>query len=768
MQCDALGVVFPLITLLLMPSSPSAAQVVLAAGLAIALIRLLSRVFPGRTDGSDQAREGLERRIEELKDLAWELKDKEARTRELMDSLGTVIYRCDKRGQLTFVNRAFCRVFGVDANDVLGTEFTPNLLVEEPAVDHRADGSCASRRLQVDTTAGPRWYLFEQQAVPGEGHGSGLAADEIQLCGRDVTDQRAFQVELANARDQALSADRAKSRFLAAMSHEIRTPMNGILGMAGLLLDSGLTLEQRCYTEAIDQSARTLLLLIDEILDFSKIEAGKLAINDRPFSLYQCAQATIELLAPAAAEKGLELAWTIDPTLPSQLSGDEARIRQILLNLIGNALKFTDHGGVLVKVSGARQTSETLLAAIEVEDTGIGLNAEAKEQIFVEFGQGDPEQDQRRGGTGLGLAISRRLARAMGGDIEVVSEPGQGATFTATINLRTVADAAAHTTALPLVEHAGSVLLVVDRPIERRALAANLNALGLKAIACPNQSDAEQLTNAAANTDKPVDVVMVDCTLEVARAGNILAYAMARRPDRKVGGVVLIEHHEKSYLKPFGERGFQAHLVRPVRPLTILSRLGFGGPHTAPAQLQHAEAMGLVDLTRYGSVNSLVLLAEDNDVNALLARRMLEKVGCKVIHVRDGEQAVEAVKQSFEPMQRPYDIVLMDLHMPRLDGLEATAAIRRLTDEDPSRLAKVPPIVALTANAFAEDRRRCLAAGLDDYLSKPFQKDELTALLERWQARRYGVDRDGVTAAWSPSPATPPKRRRVAATHGAN
>jgi PAS domain S-box-containing protein len=307
----------------------------------------------GAQQAFDHTGEHLERRLEELKDVAWELRDNEARYRNLLDTQQDVISRRDDQGQLTFANASFCRIFGVESANVLGSTFAPIVLACD--VPGGTAKSLPSRHAvqEVETVSGPRWFTFEEHRVPG----ADLGCYEIQTIGRDITGQRKFESELADARDQALAADRAKSRFLAAMSHEIRTPMNGILGMASLLDDTRLDLEQQTYLTAIDHSAKTLLLLIDEILDFSKIEAGKLDIAARPFALDDCVQSVVELIAPTAYEKGLELAWTLDPNLPSQLIGDETRLRQILLNLLGNAVKFTDRGGVMVSVEVLSDTS---------------------------------------------------------------------------------------------------------------------------------------------------------------------------------------------------------------------------------------------------------------------------------------------------------------------------------------------------------------------------------------------------------------------------
>ncbi len=290
----------------------------------------------------------LERGLEGLKDIQWEIRENEARYRDLLDNQADLILRRDAQGRLTFVNQAFCRVFGVDRNAVLGRPFAPRVLAGDKATP-LAPGGALRRQCyaqEIETASGPRWFEWEEHAV--QAHEA--AIPEVQCLGRDITERRSDEAELKEARKQAEAANRAKSRFLAAMSHEIRTPMNGILGMTSLLIDTELSLEQRTYANAIERSARTLLTLIDEILDFSKIEADKLQLNSVPLAIDECVQGVVELLAPKAYEKGIDIAWAVDPSLPRSLLGDEVRVRQIVTNLVGNAIKFTDSGGVLVTV----------------------------------------------------------------------------------------------------------------------------------------------------------------------------------------------------------------------------------------------------------------------------------------------------------------------------------------------------------------------------------------------------------------------------------
>ena len=685
---------------------------------------------------------------ERLQDINWQIRETEARYRDLLDSQDDVILRCDREGTVTFVNAAVCSTFGVTANAVLGAPFRPRVLSGQRPPSLTAPALLNRQRftLEIETIAGSRWFDFEEHIVASTGD----AGFETQLVGRDVTEQRRQEADLAEARDQAEAANRAKSRFLAAMSHEIRTPMNGILGMGGLLKDTDLSADQRTYVDAIDRSARTLLALIDEILDFSKIEAGKLALDARTFNLEDCAQSVVELLSPKAVETGIELAWAIDPALPELVIGDEVRLRQIMINLVGNAIKFTEKGGVLVTIgaedhaggqaAGSRPTdpdaaaTDSLRLAISVLDTGVGIEPDAFGALFSEFEQGDPRVHRQHGGTGLGLAISRRLARAMGGDILVKSRPREGSRFTAVVDMQRVRSA--RPIRAPLDDgEPFHVLLVGIQRMERTALQLTFEGAHVPVEVVTLAQAHSALAVAAAN-GSPFSVIVVDGGLALDQARDLLAAMRAAAPDCALRAFLTFEANQRSGYESFRQLGYTGYLVRPVRPSSLLSQaLGRHGPRVQPAADRaraHAALAG-----RGSQARITVLLAEDNDINALVARRMLEHSGCDVTHVVTGRDAVAAVEQSLKVPSGGFDLVLMDMHMPVMDGIEATRAIRTSLEQHANAGLphRVPRIVALTANAFAEDRLRCLAAGMDDYLAKPFERREFDALLERLRGR---------------------------------
>lgn len=725
----------------LLPGPITTLRLLIALGVGFSIISLHLRLATRPSLGND-SRARIERRLEQLQDVRWELSENEVRYRALLDTQDEAIVRRDEAGNLTFANKAFLDMFAAKGDALLGKPFVIDVCEESAIRPLSATDNIRHQRFEQHaiTVAGPRWIEWEEQIVPAAG-GDGF---EVQSVGRDVTEQREVATQLAEARDQAEAANRAKSRFLAAMSHEIRTPMNGILGMASLLIDTPQTPEQQTYARAIDQSARTLLALIDEILDFSKIEAGKLELTEEPFSLETCVQGAVELLAPRAHGKGLEMAWSVSSHLPRLVFGDEARVRQILLNLLSNAVKFTDLGGVSVKVaelatSGA--AADDIGIEIVVEDTGIGLSNEDIRRLFTEFEQTETAILRRDGGTGLGLAISMQLARAMGGEIRVVSERGKGSTFSARLVLQRVtfgADATEQGALDGAISASGRVLLAFDRPLERRALNYALSSAGVPATES-DFSAAEQALEAALREGAPFDRVVIDGVEGPAMAGALLARARDLNRQSRVRGIVLVNALARTRLTEFRAAGFDAYLVRPVRPVSMMMHLGLRQTPTHPEV--GSIATGTQPPVLGGAGARRVLLAEDNDINSLLAKRVLEKCGCEYVAVTNGAEAVAVVRQMLQGEMRGADLILMDIFMPQLDGLEAARAIKELYAASTSH-AVAPPIVALTANAFAEDKQRYLDAGMDDYLAKPFDKAGLQAVLLRWFGQRGGGNTD--------------------------
>jgi PAS domain S-box-containing protein len=636
-------------------------------------------------------------RCEELADLVWELKEAEARAVSLLEAQGDVIVRRDGDGAITYVNDAYCALAGAEREALIGSKASLHVLQQGDTTV--ADGGTRIHDQEIMTPQGARWFAWRDVVVWAD---SGDRA-EVQSVGRDVTERTQTGRALAEARDAAEAASRAKSQFLAMVSHEIRTPMNGILGMADLLLDTPLTPEQTTYAKAARASGEALLSLIDEVLDFSKIEAGKLDLEAKPFVLATLVEEVVELLGPRAQAKGLEIGSDVHDSLPEQVIGDATRLRQVLLNLAGNAIKFTETGGVSVVVEPG--ADGRLL--FEVRDTGIGIAPEEQARIFLEFEQAEGGLNRKFGGTGLGLAISRRIVEGMGGNIEIESTPDQGSTFRVSILL----DAKGGAPAVPPPDlREKSVLIVAPNTIEADLTTRRLTRWGADVTIADETSAVEMLAA------RRFDLMVVDHVPGSATAFDaLLAGAPAQR-------FILVAPSERHRLPALKDAGFTGYLVKPVRASSLKARLAspacFDSAHaTTEAAPKRAQSKDQENLS--------ILVAEDNEINALLARSLLAKLGHRPTMVTDGAVALDAWRAASRDAA-PFDLILMDMHMPGVDGLEAARRIRAAEAAD--GLSRTP-IIALTANAFAEDREACLAAGMDGFLVKPLDRQHLIAAL---------------------------------------
>jgi PAS domain S-box-containing protein len=645
----------------------------------------------------------------------------------LAESLPDYIYAKDTESRFLLVNTAGARMIGAVAPaEVLGrtdfdfypAELASRYMADERRVWETGESFINQEEPCVDVITGTRKWLLTTK-VPFR-DASGKIRGLVGL-GRDITASKIAAEQLRGAKDEAEAASRAKSEFLANMSHEIRTPMNGILGMIGLALDTDLTAEQREYLGMVEVSAESLLAVLNDILDLSKIEAGKLELEAIDFDVRDNLETAVKTFAIAAHQKGLELACDIHPDVPARVSGDPTRLREVVMNLVGNGIKFTESGEVAleVRVDEAGTADEGAVALrFTVGDTGIGIPQVKQKLVFQAFAQADGSTTRKHGGTGLGLTISARLVELMGGRMWLESEAGEGSHFHFTAQF---GKAASQSQPEAVEEaHLGGirVLVVDDHATNRRVFLETLRRWEMAPEAVGSGPEALIRLQQEYDLGIPFRLVLADVNMP---DSDGFALVEEIRQSRDFAGVAVIMATSATLGKDVErcrQLGITAHLTKPVRQsdlrAAILVGLGRGASDQPGARLRHHR--------RQRRRNLRILVAEDNLVNQKLATRLLEKAGHMVVVAANGRRALDALASE------NFDLVLMDVQMPEMDGLDAAAAIR----EQEYRTREHQPIIAMTAHAMKGDRERCLAAGMDGYVTKPIRPEDLWQAIEQF------------------------------------
>lgn len=671
---------------------------------------------------------GISRDVSEQKRAEQELSRERDLLKTIINNVPDLIYVKDRAGRFITANAALIKLLGLNsAADLIGKtdyDFSPaemacNYVTDDQNVMRRGESLFDREESHHGDDGTPLWLLTTKVPLRrADGNVIGVVG-----IGHDITERKKFEKEILEAKEIADKANRAKSDFLANMSHEIRTPMNAIIGMTDLVLDTKLDATQRNFLSMVQESGEALLAVINDILDFSKIEAGKLEIESQTFDLRESLGDTMKTLGLKAHAKGLELAFRVDPATPQYLVGDTGRIRQIVINLVGNAIKFTEQGEVFVEVELVSESPEDVALQVSVRDTGVGIPEERCKAIFEEFEQADTSVTRRFGGTGLGLAISSRLVDLMGGSIAVDSKLGEGSTFTFTMHLEPAPSGTESNAANGIVYVGGSKVLVVDdNATNRKILHEMLSNWGMVPILADSAETALKALREADQENEPCKLVVSDVHMPE-RSGYDFIEAVRRDPNVSDTPIIVLTSGGRDGEDALRDRlDITERLLKPVKQSELFDAIVRTLGVTAPEDSIEFD----YDEPQEDSIGELrVLLTEDNAINQKLAVGVLSRFGHQVVVANNGAEAIEALQKD------QYDVVLMDVQMPVMDGFAATQAIRKAEKKTGEHI----PIIAMTAHAMKGDREKCIESGMDEYVAKPIRisvlKEKLRLVLNR-------------------------------------
>jgi PAS domain S-box-containing protein len=687
------------------------------------IVQLLMRLGRNVVFALDNFKREAERKVAEE-----QLRSTDARLKRATRGANDGLWELDVGTREMWVSPRFAEMFGFEQQEFIGARQTFFDIVHAEDVAHLREaiersireGAAVDVEVRAKTRAGElRWYRV-RGALECDSAGMPLTVSGSQ---RDINERQQYALALLEATEIAAAASKAKSQFLANMSHEIRTPMNGVIGMIELLLETPLNPMQLDYAETVRDSASALLTVINDILDFSKVEAGKLDLEMLDMDMRDTVEDAARLLAIQAHAKGLEVIALIDPSLPNLVHGDAGRLRQVLLNLGGNAVKFTQKGEVSIECKVAHKDEQGVVVRCEIRDTGIGIPAARVNALFTAFTQVDASTTRRFGGTGLGLSIVKRLVELMGGDVGVSSVEGGGSTFWFTARLGVALGTPMARPAPPIALRGQRIIVVDDNATNRKVLMGQLTLCGMDAVCASSADEALSLMRHAAAAGRPFEVALLDHQMPGCDGATLGTTIQTEEALRGARLILLTSSGQRGDGRLFSELGFAGYLLKPVthRDLTDCLTMVLGAQaedwrmSTQPIVTRHALRSQRVREARH------ILLAEDNPVNQKVACRILEKLGYRVDVAPDGQAAFNAWQSG------RYDLILMDCQMPVMDGYETARQIRNYESG-----AKHIPIIALTAHAMKGADNECRAAGMDDYLSKPIDREQLRQALERW------------------------------------